>query len=277
MTITLTVKLTYFLRSYCIIASGITLLCKAINMNKILAKAAFALLGLYILYVLTDRLLLHKNSKRYRNFGINVPAGYTVHGIDVSKYQKDINWELVSKMRDQGAKLDFAIIKFTEGVNLVDRYATTNYREAKAQNLLVGAYLYFRPTQNGTAQARHFIKHSKLVEGDLAPVVDIEELDGANKTTMLTNLMACLAELQEHYGCKSIVYSGANFYNQYLSDSCKGFPLWVAHYYEGAPDIARDYVMWQHNDKGTVDGIDAPVDFNVAAGSLASLSQHIIR
>ncbi|MFM2386560.1 MAG: hypothetical protein RL660_1317 [Bacteroidota bacterium] len=247
------------------------------KMNKALAKIAFLCLGAYILYQVVNRFIVHKNMKHYANFGITIPAGYEVHGIDVSKYQKDINWPLVAKMRDKGKRIEFAIIKCTEGVNLIDRFHKDNYSDAKEAGLVVGQYLYFRATHNGEAQARYFMKHSRLKSGDLAPVIDIEEMDNTDTATMLKNLRSCIETLRQHYKCDPIIYSNAKFYDTYLANVCKDLPLWVAHYYVHEPSVGRTYQLWQHNDAGTVDGIDAPVDFNVVNGSITDLLQLTIR
>jgi lysozyme len=209
--------------------------------------------------------------KTYPNFGIKIPMGYNVHGIDVSKYQKNINWKLVSQMRDQGAQIQFAIVKATEGTGLVDRFCQKNLQGARNNGLIAGAYLYFHPKQSGIAQAKHFIKQAQLQDGDLAPVIDIEELNGASAATLKKNLQECIDALEQEYDSEPIIYSGAKFYQQHLAEICNDLPLWVAHYYESKPEVIRSYNLWQHNDGGTVNGIDAPVDFNVVNGSYRDL------
>ena len=57
-----------------------------------------------------------------KSFAIRIPASYTIHGIDVSRWQERIDWQRVAKMRDNGIRLQFAFIKATEGEKLVDPY-----------------------------------------------------------------------------------------------------------------------------------------------------------
>ncbi len=57
-----------------------------------------------------------------KSFAIRIPASYTIHGIDVSRWQERIDWQQVAKMRDNGIRLQFAFIKATEGEKLVDPY-----------------------------------------------------------------------------------------------------------------------------------------------------------
>ena len=53
---------------------------------------------------------------RYPEFGIDIPINYTIHGIDVSKYQDVIDWESVKEMRVGNVQLGFAFIKAKEGL-----------------------------------------------------------------------------------------------------------------------------------------------------------------
>ena len=51
---------------------------------------------------------------QYREFGIPIPADYTIHGIDVSHYQQLISWEAVQEMQVNYIRLGFAFIKATQ-------------------------------------------------------------------------------------------------------------------------------------------------------------------
>lgn len=208
----------------------------------------------------------------YPNFGIALPAGYSTHGIDVSRYQRKINWKLVSEMRDKGQKISFVIIKATEGTNLTDPYFHTNWKNSKEYPLLRGAYLYFHPNKSGVKQAEYFISKVDLQSGDLPPVIDIEETNRQSKSNIQKELKACIEVLTQKYGQKPILYSGVDFYTQHLKGAFDEYPFWAAHYEQlKAPRIERDWLIWQHNCKGRVNGIEGEVDFNVVNGSLFAL------
>ncbi|MBK7763090.1 MAG: glycoside hydrolase family 25 protein [Bacteroidetes bacterium] len=242
---------------------------------KFLKKFGWLLLACMLLGIwLIDRyVFIQTPNIHYPNFGISIPAGYSTHGIDVSKYQKKINWESVVNMRDKGQRISFAIAKATEGTHRMDKYFERNWDEMKSHDLLRGAYLYFHPNRNGKEQAKHFVRHVKLEPGDLPPVIDIEERNGASATQIKQALDDCIEELRLAYGKKPIIYTNPDFYNSYLGDDFNAYPLWIAHYEQcKAPCIQRKWIMWQHNCKGRVDGIDAEVDFNVVNGSLFALS-----
>lgn len=208
----------------------------------------------------------------YPNFGISIPAGYTTHGIDVSRYQRKIEWEDVVQMRDKGQRISFAIAKCTEGTTILDPTFKHNWKQMKEHNLMRGSYLYFHPNRKPTEQAYFFIKHSELEAGDLPPVVDIEERHGMSAEKIRKALKECMDVLEKKYNAKPIIYTGADFYEQHLGEEFDEYPLWVAHYEQAnAPRIKRKWMMWQHNCKGRVNGIRGEVDFNVVNGNLALL------
>jgi lysozyme len=234
--------------------------------NKHKIRILLLALFLFILYFIISNNFssdYKKSTRLYNNFGIRIPKGYLTHGIDVSHYQRGINWPLVKKMRDNGLKIEFAILKSTEGVWNVDETLKTNWKEAKENGIKRGAYLYFHPSKNGTKQAEYFIKNTPLESGDLAPVIDIEESNGLGTPAIQKSLQAAITVLKEKYKCAPIIYCNADFYTQYLKDTFDDYPLWVAHYKTAQPNIDRDWDIWQHSDDGHVNGIDGPVDFNV--------------
>lgn len=231
------------------------------------------LLGIAGIY-LADVLYFSQRQVLYPNFGITIPAGYQTHGIDVSRYQKKIDWKLVSDMRDQGQRISFAFIKATEGTHLVDSRFDDNWADIKETGLLRGAYLYFHPNRGGDEQAAFFIKTVQLESGDLPPVMDIEESNRRSKVQIQKELKECLDALETAYGVKPIIYSGVDFYDKYLRDAFDEYPYWAAHYERcNSPRCFRNWTIWQHHCNGHVNGIDAEVDFNVVNGGISELKR----
>ena len=208
----------------------------------------------------------------YPNFGIHVLKNYTVHGIDVSRYQKLIDWKAVKEMKDKDVQLDFVFIKATEGNYWTDMFFKSNWRNAKEHNLIRGAYLYFHPNISGASQAQFFIKRVKIEKGDLPPVVDVEEENGRTKPQMVATLKNCLIALEAKYGMKPIIYCNIHYYKKYLKDDFGDYPFWIAHYGQlYRPRIDSKWHFWQYSCEGNVNGIKAHVDFNVFNGTKAQL------
>lgn len=214
----------------------------------------------------------------YPGFGIAMPDGYPIHGIDVSRYQKRINWPVVKQMAERDIRLGFAFIKATEGMSFTDAQFKRNWRKIKESNIPRGAYHYLTSRGSGKKQAAHFINTVDLLPGDLPPVLDVETLDGGSVEQMQRFVAEWLQAVESHYNVKPIIYSNAAFYNTYLDGKFSDYPLWVAHYLEQhEPRVKRHWNFWQHNEGGRVNGIDAFVDFNVFNGDSTEFENLLVK
>jgi lysozyme len=215
---------------------------------------------------------------KYSAFGIDIPSNYSIHGIDVSRYQQVIDWDNVKQMQVENVKIDFAFIKATEGVNNVDPYFHRNWKKAKDAAMARGAYHFFIATRSGKTQAENFIRKVQLEPGDLPPVLDVEERYGVPPQKLRQRVLDFLATVEEYYKVKPILYTNVDFYQYYLKDEFDGYPLWVAHYLQkDRPRIYRDWAFWQHNESGRVNGIAAFVDFNVFNGDSTAFSNLLVK
>lgn len=213
--------------------------------------------------------LIYRKAKftHYPEFGIAIPQTYSIHGIDVSKYQQSIAWEEVKAMQVERIQLGFTFIKATEGIGNVDGQFYRNWKKAKQAGMIRGAYHFFIGSKDGRMQAENFIHKVNLQAGDLPPVLDVEQLNGNNIITLRKEIKEWLAVAENYYRVKPIIYTNVDFYNRCLGSEFDEYPLWVAHYYQPQqPRIKRGWMFWQHSDEGRVNGIISKVDFNVFAG-----------
>jgi lysozyme len=214
----------------------------------------------------------------YAGFGISLPVDYQIHGIDVSHHQSIISWEAVKEMQVRDVKLGFAVIKATEGLTRVDWQFRRNWREAKDAGIPRGAYHFFLATKSGVQQAQNFIRTVRLERGDLPPVLDVEETYGVRHEDVAKRVKEFLNTVEQHYGVKPIIYTGADFYTHILGEQFDDYPLWVAHYIQKKrPRIDREWIMWQHSEKGRVNGITTSVDFNVFNGDSLAFADLLVK
>jgi len=215
---------------------------------------------------------------RYAAFGIDMPVNYEIHGIDVSRYQSTIDWAEVKAMQIKNINIGFCFIKATEGTDNTDFWFKRNWSDSKENGVIRGAYHFFNPTKSGKEQAVNFIRHVKLESGDLPPVLDIEQINGANVDTLQQRLNDWLKIIEDKYKVKPIIYTNVGFYQTYLAGKFDDYPLWVAHYLiKDKPRINRNWIFWQHNEAGHVNGIDAYVDFNVFNGSATDFKKLLVK
>ena len=204
------------------------------------------------------------------------PEGYEIHGIDISRYQGQINWDrLRSNALIDGCPLRFIIIKATEGSTKVDPNFADNFYQAREYGFIRGVYHFWSNKSSARAQAYFFLKKVHLENGDLPPVLDIEHKP-ADKSVedFQTDVLAWLHIVEDKYHVKPIIYTYHNFKEKYLSAPVfDDYPYWIAHYYVDKVEYRGKWKFWQHTDTGVLPGIKGNVDLNIYNGSYYDLMQ----
>lgn len=211
-----------------------------------------------------------------KGYGICMPAGYGVHGIDVSHYQGNIDWKMLEKTRQGQFPVEFVFMKATEGGDFPDDRFVENFDSARIHGFIRGAYHFYNPKTDPDKQADFFIQSVHLESGDLPPVLDIEK-KSKDIRKLQTDLKIWLQKVEKHYGVKPIIYASYKFKERYLNDSVfNSYPYWIAHYYVDSVKYEGDWKFWQHTDVGTLPGIEEKVDLNVFNGSLPEMKKMLI-
>ena len=202
----------------------------------------------------------------------NDPSPYPVRGVDVSSYQGDIDWEILSNQN-----IHFAFIKATEGSSFVDEYFVTNFVKALNTELRVGAYHFFSSESKGKTQAENFISNVPKDIATLPPVVDFE-LYGSHKRNlpgkdeMRRELDILLKELEAHYGVKPIIYATEKDYDIYLSGYYGTYDIWIRNVFTHPKEPQdQDWTFWQYSNRGRLYGYageERYIDLNVFYGTL---------
>ena len=190
-------------------------------------------------------------------------------GIDVSKWQGEIDWKSVA-----GAGVDFAIIRCgyrgsSSGTLVEDPYFKKNIEGATKNGIKVGVYFFTQAITAAEAveEASMAIELVKGYRLQLPIFVDTEKSGGRGdklSRSARTNIVKAFCETVKNAGYKPGVYSGRSWYNDNLNaDELSSYHIWVAQYgtecaYTGHYDI------WQYTDKGTIPGISGKVDMNIA-------------
>ena len=73
-------------------------------------------------------------------YGVCMPAGFHIHGIDVSHYQGNIDWQRLTQTRQSQFPIHFIFMKASEGGDYGDRVFQANFDSAKAYGFIRGAY-----------------------------------------------------------------------------------------------------------------------------------------
>lgn len=181
-------------------------------------------------------------------------------GIDVSSYQKDIDWEQVA-----GDGYVFAYIKATEGTGFTDTHFQQNWDGARAAGLTVGAYHYFTLCSPGSEQAASFLETVPPDDTALPPALDLE-FDGAcderpEAEDAQAQIDAFTHAVEKAWGRRMVIYSSSEWRDHYGLPVADSRPDWL--YSDlGRPSL-EDWAVWQLRFDGTVAGIEGPVDIDV--------------
>ena len=192
-----------------------------------------------------------------------------IRGIDVSKWQGEIDWKKV-----KAAGIKFAMIRLGYGSSKgdacgLDGYFEKNVKNAIAAGIDIGCYFYSYATSVAAAkkEAAYVIQVLQKYKGVFAyPVAfDLEDKtqQGLGKQ-VLTDMVIAFGDAIEKAGFYCSLYSNLSWMKSYLdADRVKRFDLWLAHWTDKT-NYAGAYGMWQNSSSGKVNGINGNVDTDFA-------------
>ena len=201
------------------------------------------------------------------------PEGYEIHGIDISHYQGEIDWDKLSGAMIERCPIRFVVIKATEGAGHIDKNFNDNFQMAKEYGFIRGVYHFWSNQSSAREQAYYFLKKVHLENGDLPPVLDIEHKPkNMGVEDFQINVLTWLHIVEDKYHVKPIIYTYYKFKEAYLNDArFNDYPYWIAHYYVDKIEYKGQWKFWQHTDAGRLPGINGYVDFNIYNGSYYDL------
>ena len=194
-------------------------------------------------------------------------------GIDVSKYQKDIDWDKVA-----ADGVEYAFIRVgsrgygAKGTLLKDEYFHQNVKGALAAGVKAGAYFFSQALTVEEALAE-----AELVIGELAgyeityPVaVDIERVEGQvarqDALTKAKRTAVCLAFCKKiaEAGYTPMIYGDAETFSELLdAEALAEYDFWICET-EGDTSFPYEFAVWQYSHEGKVDGIGGDTSLSIA-------------
>lgn len=178
-------------------------------------------------------------------------------GIDVSRWQGDINW---TKVKSQ---VDFAIIKCggSDAGTYRDGKFERNYSEAKKNGVPIGAYWFTKATTVNAAKndAEAFAKYVSGKNFELPLFLDIERTEsGSNANTVITTFLDTL----KNKGYRVGLYTYYSYWKQFISNSVLNkYDVWLADYRKGK-NYSTQFAIHQYSSTGRILGISGNVDMN---------------
>ena len=201
---------------------------------------------------------------------LQAATGRTKVGIDVSKWNGEIDWDKV-----KNAGVEFAIVRAgyrgsVSGSLVQDPYFETNMRGAAAAGVPTGVYFFTQAVNEVEAveEASMVLKLIRQYQVDYPIFIDTEGAGGDGRADGLdveqrTLVCEAFCRTIENAGYTAGVYGSRNWYNHKLETGrLDNYFIWLAEY-RSVPIYQGYYRMWQYTSKGKIDGIDGFVDMNI--------------
>lgn len=205
-----------------------------------------------------------------QDFGKDSPHRHKIQGIDVSKWNGDIDWQSV---RSSG--ISFVFIKATEGKDRIDPKFMDYANGARMAGLATAPYHFYYFCSTPDEQADWFISNVPRTAIQLPPVLDAE-WNPDSKTcklrpdaaTVRADLKRFMDRLEAYYHKRPIIYTSVDFHRDNLAGYFNDYHFWVrsvaAHPQKTYTD--RRWAFWQYTSTGVVPGVKGETDINVFAG-----------
>ena len=198
------------------------------------------------------------------------------NGIDISKWQGEIDWAKV-----KAAGIDFAMIRSSARSNYTDPCLEANVKGCEAHGIAYGFYHYSYATTVAAAQAEadYFLKVISKYSPTMPVCFDIEDPTQENLgKPLLTAMTVAFLDKVEKAGYYSMLYTNLLWLNKYLDyEQIKRFDIWLAAWRDirpndyphgiwqnavlgSASDVAKKYA----SKVGSIPGIDGCVDVDIA-------------
>jgi streptogramin lyase/GH25 family lysozyme M1 (1,4-beta-N-acetylmuramidase) len=189
-------------------------------------------------------------------------------GLDVSSFQGAVNWTLVA-----GAGYSFGYARIGDGSTLPDADFAANWAGMRTAGILRGAYLFYEPNQDPTAQALALEGEAAYGPPDLIPVFDVEVTDSKSAAVIISGLQTAVARIKADLGVWPVIYTNYSFWFSTLGNptTFSSDPLWIANWGVRSPLVpaanwgGNGWRIWQFSDTGVVPGVSGMVDLDQAS------------
>lgn len=215
------------------------------------------------------------------NTELQFQKGNAKLGIDVSKWNKEIDWQAV---KEEG--IEFAIIRCgyrgaASGALVIDPMYEQNIKGAIDAGIPVGVYFFTQAVNEVEAveEASMVINLIEDYDVDYPVFLDSESAGGKGRADKLdaeerTKIHETFLETVSAAGYETGIYASKNWLNDQINmTELSTYKTWLAEYAD-VPSYDEYYHMWQYTSKGSVDGIETHVDLNLCYMNIDTSINH---
>ncbi len=186
-------------------------------------------------------------------------------GIDVSKWNGNINWDKV-----KSAGINFAIVREGYGKRdprQIDKKFKDNINGAKNAGIYTGIYhySYADSVEDAINEARFCLENISDLKPEYPVIIDIEDKEQLKlNNRQRTDIVKAFCGEVEKAGYYAMFYCNLNWLNNYLykDELLPKYDLWIAQWGTNSPAISCG--IWQYSSTGKIDGISGNVDLDVS-------------
>ena len=193
-------------------------------------------------------------------------------GIDVSKYQGDIDWKAVKEDGVEYAFVRLGLRGYESGKLVLDEYFDKNMRGANEADVAVGVYFFTQAVtvEEAKEEAAYVLENISEYDVTCPIVFDVEMIVGANgRANNLTkeertDIAIAFCEVIRRAGYTPMIYGNVKCFTKTLDLArLEDYEKWYA-FYDNYMYIPYEVSCWQYTEKGTVKGIKNKVDLNIS-------------
>ncbi len=199
----------------------------------------------------------------------------SIHGIDVSQFQGEVNWDAV-----KAAGVQFAMLRAGYGAGNIDEQFRRNAEECNRVGIPFGVYWFsYAYTEEGAAREADYciealsdytVQYPVAYDYEYASIHYGESYGAVVNRELATALVNAFCRRVEELGYFAMYYGNLDFLNRYFDNSLRSkYALWYARYQSEAG--LSGLAMWQYRSNGRIDGIRGNVDMDIAFYDIANV------
>lgn len=193
-------------------------------------------------------------------------------GIDVSKYQTNIDWKAVKEDGVEYAFIRLGLRGYESGNIVLDEYYKKNMRGANEAGIKAGVYFFTQAITEEEAieEAEFVIENLEDYDVPYPVVMDVEMITSgngrANNLSMEERTKICIAfcETIKNAGYTPMIYGNIKCFMRMLDmTQLESYEKWYA-FYDDYLYFPYEVSVWQYSESGKVKGIKGDVDMNIS-------------
>lgn len=220
--------------------------------------------------------------------GANYRVGDNIYGIDLSHWQKNVDWNNLALFCDKDGNVFrgkpdskrymqpvfFVYLKATEGSTVQDAMYTVRMKEATRHGVIKGSYHFLR-LRDIDSQIQNFLEYSNWSYGDLPPALDVE-IDCDNIEMIRSMAYKWLVSVERALKVRPIIYTTEKYRNLYFRNDTRflNYDFWIARFSNQSP-VNNGWVVWQQSESGMLSGSNDQVDINLYKGNYEAFQNYI--